>query len=104
MRSERRAGPVALNEQQELIAQYAHQIGVVDGVLDGALPELVESAIISRSRNRTQIRLPRSLEQGHPLLQQLSAIGIALEQLQLREPTLEEVFLDLTGERKGVRQ
>ncbi len=89
---------VALNDQEELIAQYVHQIGVVDGVLDGALPQLVESAIISRSRNRTQIRLPRVLESGHPLLQQLASIGIPLEQLQLREPTLEEVFLDLTGE------
>ena len=89
---------VALNDQEELIAQYAHQVGVVDGVLDGMLPQLVESAIISRSRNRTQIRLPRELASSDPLLQQLASIGIPLEQLQLREPTLEEVFLDLTGE------
>ncbi len=89
---------VALNDQEELIAQYGHQIGVLDGVLEGALPEQVESAIVSRSRNRTQIRLPRVLDSNHPLLQQLASAGVALEQLQLREPTLEEVFLDLTGE------
>jgi ABC-2 type transport system ATP-binding protein len=87
---------VALNDQQELIAQYPHQIGVVDQILDGELPQLLSSAIISRSRNRTQIRMPRVLDADHPLLQQLSAVGIQLDQLQLRDPTLEEVFLDLT--------
>lgn len=89
---------VALNEQQVLIEQYAHRVGVVDGVLDGVLPQLLESAIISRSRNRTQIRIPRGADQQHPLLQQLATLGIQLEQLQLREPTLEEVFLGLTSD------
>ncbi len=88
---------VALNAQQALIADYAHQIGVFDGRLDGALPEIVENAIVSRSRNRTQICVPRGPER-QALFQQLAAIGIERQQLQLREPTLEEVFLGLTGD------
>ncbi len=86
---------VALNDQQELIAEYAHQIGVVEGLLDRVLPDEIERAIVSRSRNRTQIRIPRESGQQQQVMQQLAAIGIEVE---LREPTLEEVFLGLTGE------
>ena len=87
---------VALDGQQELIASYTHQIGVFEGRLDGELPEAVECAIVSRSRNRTQIRIPRGPGQ-QALLQQLAAIGIGEQSLQLQEPPLEEVFLGLTG-------
>ena len=86
---------VALNDQQELIAEYAHQIGVVEGLLDRVLPDEIERAIVSRSRNRTQIRIPRESGQQQQVMQQLAAIGIEVE---LREPTLEEVFLGLTGD------
>lgn len=87
---------VALNNQQALIDDYAHQIGVFEGRLEDGLPEMVESAIVSRSRNRTQIRVPRGPEQ-QALFQQLAAVGVEGKKLQLREPTLEEVFLGLTG-------
>ncbi len=88
---------VALNDQQALIAQYPHCIGVVDGALDGVLPAEIEGAIVTRSRNRTQIRIPKTEALRHEMFQLLSGIGIVREKVTIREPTLEEVFLGLTG-------
>ena len=92
---------VALNDQQDLIAQYEHLIGVIEHRLEERLPTWVEAAVVTRSRNRTQIHVPREPQQQQQFLQQLSAIGIDGGQIQLREPTLEEVFLSLTGSQSG---
>lgn len=86
---------VALNDQQTLIAEYGHQIGVVEGMLPVALPAAVAQTVVSQSRNRTQIRIPREAAQQQSLLQQLKEAGV---EVTLREPTLEEVFLGLVGE------
>ncbi len=88
----------ALSDKQELIFQNSYRVGVVERVLGSNIPQHVSTAIISRSRSSTQIRVPREQRLQQQFLQQLSEIGVTEDQLQLREPTLEEVFLTLTGE------
>ena len=89
---------VALNEQQQLIADYPHQIAVIERHLGEKMPEWLVSARVSSSRNRTQLQLPRDVEGQNRFLQQLEMLGIVRQDVRLREPTLEEVFLGLTGE------
>jgi len=89
---------VALSDKDTLISKSSWLVAVVEKSLDltSNISEHISSAVISTSRNRTQIRLSRVEQEQQQLLQQLAGIGIDGSQLQLREPTLEEVFLDLT--------
>ncbi len=87
---------VALNHQQQLIADSPYQVGVVEPLPPGGWPEPLETMVISRSRNRIQVRIPRG-EGNNTALQQLALHGV--NPVRLREPTLEEVFLGLLGER-----
>ncbi|MBC8519378.1 MAG: ABC transporter ATP-binding protein [Gammaproteobacteria bacterium] len=95
-----RGALVALSDKQELISQSSWQVAVVGKMPDPnyGLPTNIESAVISRSRSRTEIRLSRVEQDKQQLLQQLTELGVDSHQLQIREPTLEEVFLDLTGD------
>ena len=89
---------VALSDKDTLISKSSWLVAVVEKSLDltSNISEHISSAVISTSRNRTQIRLSRVEQEQQQLLQQLAGIGIDGSQLQFREPTLEEVFLDLT--------
>lgn len=89
---------VALSDKDTLISKSSWLVAVVEKSLDltSNISEHISSAVISTSRNRTQIRLSRVEQEQQQLLRQLAGIGIDGSQLQLREPTLEEVFLDLT--------
>lgn len=93
---------VALSDKQELISQSPWQVAVVGKMpnLDHGAPGGIERAVISRSRSRTEIRLSRGERDKRLLLQQLTELGIDSHNLQIREPTLEEVFLDLVREQK----
>ncbi len=92
-----RGSVVALSDKRTLISRNSWRIGALDRALEGRLPEQVDAAIVSRSRSQIQFRIPREQRQQQQFLQQLEGVGIGCDQLQLREPTLEEVFLDLTG-------
>ncbi len=89
---------VALSDKDTLISKSSWLVAVVEKSLDltSNISEHISSAVISTSRNRTQIRLSRVEQEQQQLLRQLAGIGIDGSQLQFREPTLEEVFLDLT--------
>ncbi len=88
---------VALSDKSALISRNSWRIGAVDRDLEEDLPKQINAAIVSRSRTQIQFRIPREQGLQQQFLQQLEGVGIGRDQLQLREPTLEEVFLDLTG-------
>jgi len=68
-----------------------------EGDLDRVAGLLGPSAQIDRSTRRVTIRVDSSRERLTDVLRSVDAAGVELEDISLRRPTLDEVFLALTG-------
>jgi len=68
-----------------------------EGDLDRVAGLLGPSAQIDQSTRRVTVRVDSSRERLTNVLRSLDAAGVELEDISLRQPNLDEVFLALTG-------
>ena len=74
------------------------EIRVVDPGPVEALVAEIEGVVVDWDRRTVDIPITAGSEQSLDLLGALQAAGTTIEDFQLRRPTLDEVFLALTGD------
>ncbi len=62
-----------------------------------AVARLAASAVIGRSGTTVTLRAVRGVEIAPRLVQDLAALGAPVQRMEVAGPTLDDVFLDLTG-------
>ncbi|ROR29771.1 ABC transporter ATP-binding protein [Inmirania thermothiophila] len=88
----------ALDRKEALLARYPYRLLclTVDG--DPArLPPAVAALVVAREGSRLTLRLNRLDHRVGDVLEALRAAGLRVADLGTREPSLEEVFLELVG-------
>ncbi|MBT3347116.1 MAG: ABC transporter ATP-binding protein [Thiotrichales bacterium] len=93
---------IALDGKDRLIEKSSWRVAVVTDKLAGSedlFSAALSSAVVSRSRNSTQLRISRDEAAAKNMLQKLSSLGVSDDKIQLREPTLEEIFLTMTADK-----
>jgi hypothetical protein len=85
----------ALDRQSALIARHPWRIAQMSLDLDQELPAALQPHVIRRDTRRVLLRVARSKDAEAELCALVQKVGFADLALQIREPTLEEVFIEL---------
>lgn len=95
-----KGGLVALDNKQALLARHPHRLLhiTVDKPV-GTLPEALQSRVVSHQDCALVVRLHRDSDSVGPVLDALRTQGFDVLDLRIQEPRLEEVFLQLTGQK-----
>ncbi len=92
--------PVAAGTPDQLKSQIGAdvlEVRVADLAPIGALVAQIDGVAVDRDRCTVDIPITAGAEQSLDLLASFQAAGASIEDFQLRRPTLDEVFLALTG-------
>ena len=95
-----RGRPVAAGTPDQLKSQTGAdvlEVRVTDLAPVADLVARIEGATVDRDSRRVEIPISAGAEQSLELLRSLQAAGTGIEDFQLRRPSLDEVFLALTG-------
>ena len=89
----------ALDSKKVLLARHPYRLLSLTLAREGQpLPEKLERLVVEREGPRVVLRLHRLDDQIGGLLEALHGAGIQVADLNTRDPGLEDVFLDLTGQ------
>ena len=92
---------IALDSKDALLARNPHRLLVVTlAQPDLPLPETLRQRQVSREGATLTLRVHRVEEQVGAVLDALRQAGAEVVDLQIREPGLEDIFLELTGSRE----
>ncbi len=89
----------ALSGKQELLEQNPYRLLCLRLDRTDRLPEQVGALCIRREDDTVTLRLRRDRDTAGEVLDALYAAGIRVLDVHTREPGLEDVFLELTGQR-----
>ena len=96
---------VAIGSPRELQEKSAEQSGIEIAVnrpfTDEAFPEWIDStqSTLSEDRRRIKVKSGKPARTLVELVKWIDAKGYGIEDVQLHRPTLEDVFIELTGKR-----
>jgi ABC-2 type transport system ATP-binding protein len=85
----------ALDRQSALIARHPWRIAQLSLELEQALPAALQPHVLRRDTRRVLLRVARSTDAEAQLCALVQELGLADLAMQIREPTLEEVFIEL---------
>ena len=90
----------ALDSKKALLSRHPYRLlRVTVDREDAGLSESLQERLVSREGCTMLFRLHRETEQVGPLLDALRGLRLDVVDLQITEPRLEEVFLELTGQK-----
>lgn len=93
----RRGRLSALEQKQTLLALHPYRfLDLEFGRAQPTLPEAVEALVVARTDTSISLRLHKSHDSIASVLDALRAVGVDFTDLSVREPGLEDVFLELT--------
>ncbi|MCB1733864.1 MAG: ABC transporter ATP-binding protein [Gammaproteobacteria bacterium] len=93
----RRGRLSALEQKRTLLALHPYRFLDLElGVLQRVLPDAVEALVVERTETTISLRLHKKQDSIAAVLEALRANGIEFTDLSVREPGLEDVFLELT--------
>ena len=89
---------VALDTKQALLNRYPYRIlSLTFDCENPALPEPLRERVVSSSGCHYELRLHRDEDQIGGILNSLRDSGVQVVDLHIKEPRLEEIFLEITG-------
>ncbi|MCI0749036.1 MAG: ABC transporter ATP-binding protein [Nevskiales bacterium] len=89
----------ALEDTAQLIARHPFRFLRLN--LNGAgLPDALRGLVVHEAPGGVELKLPTATHPVGRVLETLRAAGCTVEDIHTREPTLEDIFVELTGEAK----
>lgn len=87
---------VALEDKTALLSRHPYRCLHIRTAEKAQLPSVLEDRLLNLDGNEWQFKLPRGKGQIAQVLDVLRAADIQIEDVQTRDPSLEDVFVELT--------
>jgi len=91
-----------IESTEQLLARHSFRflrLKLADGA---ALPEALESLVSERKNGTIELKLEKDRHPIGGVFSALKTAGIDIEDVRTREPTLEDIFIELTGDESHV--
>lgn len=85
-----------LEDKQALLARHPYRVLRLDVRGEARLPDEVQRLVVKREEGMLELRLHKEHDPIGDVLEAVTGVGLRIRDIQTREPSLEDVFVELT--------